>query len=195
MSRGRPLEFDRDTALEAAMQLFWSRGYEATSLQDLLGSMGIARSSFYQSFGSKQEVFLLAVERYRDCLVDALRQSLAVADSGIAFIEDTLKSVAADAGGADGPRGCLVFNSAAEFGQKNPDVAGRVAASIDAFTRVFADAISRAQQEGDVPPERDPVLMARYIVCTMSGLRTLAKAGARRKELNDLAHLALASLT
>ncbi|MEX0709075.1 MAG: TetR/AcrR family transcriptional regulator [Woeseia sp.] len=176
------------------MQLFWSRGYEAASLQDLLGSMGIARSSFYQSFGGKQAVFLEAVERYRDSLVDALRQSLAVSDSGIAFIEDTLKSVAEDAACADGPRGCLVFNSAAEFGQKNPDVAGRVAASIDAFTRVFADAIGKAQQEGDVPPERDPVLMARYIVCTMSGLRTLAKAGARRKELNDLAHLALASL-
>ncbi|MDZ7768294.1 MAG: hypothetical protein U5K38_04135 [Woeseiaceae bacterium] len=144
-------------------------------------------------FGGKQEVFLEAVERYRDSLVDALRQSLAVSGSGIAFIEDTLKSVAEDAACADGPRGCLVFNSAAEFGQKNPDVAGRVAAGVDAFTRVFADAIGKAQQE-DVPPERDPVLMARYIVCTMSGLRTLAKAGARRKELNDLAHLALASL-
>ncbi|HKL62491.1 MAG TPA: TetR/AcrR family transcriptional regulator [Woeseiaceae bacterium] len=194
MNRGRPLEFDPDTALEAAMQLFWSRGFEATSLQDLLDSMGIARSSFYQAFGSKQEVFLQAVERYRDYLVGELRASMESADSGLAFIEGTLKSVAEDTKCADGRRGCLVFNSAAEFGQKDPEVAGRVAASIDAFTRVFTDAVRRAQEEGDVAPERDPKLLGRHVVCSMSGLRTLAKAGARRKELVAIAELAMRSL-
>jgi len=77
MVRGRPVEFDRNVALEEAMQLFWSRGYEATSLPELLERMGIARSSFYQSFGSKQDLFLEAVERYRDHLVAGLRASLA----------------------------------------------------------------------------------------------------------------------
>jgi len=194
MVRGRPVEFDRNVALEEAMQLFWSRGYEATSLPELLERMGIARSSFYQSFGSKQDLFLEAVERYRDHLVAGLRASLAEAESGLVFIEDTLESVAADSACADGRRGCLVFNSAAEFGQKDPETASRIAASIDAFTRVFADAVKRAQEEGDVSPERDPVLMGRYVVCAMSGLRTLSKAGARRKELKDLAALALDSL-
>ncbi len=194
MNRGRPLEFDPDTALEAAMQLFWARGFEATSLQDLLDSMGIARSSFYQAFGSKQEVFLRAVERYRDWLAGELRGSMESADSGLAFIEDTLKSVAEDTKCADGRRGCLVFNSAAEFGQRDPEVAGRVAASIDAFTQVFTDAVRRAQEEGDVPPDRDPRLLGRHVVCTMSGLRTLSKAGARRTELVALADLAMRSL-
>jgi len=129
MNRGRPLEFDPEAALEAAMQLFWTRGFEATSLQDLLDSMGIARSSFYQAFGSKQEVFLRGVERYRDWLAGELRRSMESADSGLDFIEDTLKSVAGDTKCADGRRGCLVFNSAAEFGQRDPEVAGRVAAS------------------------------------------------------------------
>jgi len=194
MNRGRPLEFDPEAALEAAMQLFWTRGFEATSLQDLLDSMGIARSSFYQAFGSKQEVFLRGVERYRDWLAGELRRSMESADSGLDFIEDTLKSVAGDTKCADGRRGCLVFNSAAEFGQRDPEVAGRVAASIDAFTGVFADAVRRAQDEGDVPPDRDPGLLGRHVVCTMSGLRTLAKAGARREELGALAELAMRSL-
>jgi len=176
------------------MQLFWSRGFEATSLQGLLESMGIARSSFYQAFGSKQEVFLLTVERYRDDLVGELRAAMQKADSGLAFIEDTLKSVAEDTQCADGRRGCLVFNTATEFGQKDPEVAGRVAASIDAFTRVFTDAVRRAQEEGDVPPERDPKLLGRHVVCTMSGLRTLAKAGARSSELVAIADLAMRSL-
>lgn len=176
------------------MQLFWSRGFEATSLQDLLRAMGIARSSFYQAFGSKHEVFLRAVERYRDYLAGELRASLERSDSGLEFIESTLKSVAEGTRRADGRRGCLVFNTAAELGQKDPEVAGRVAASIDAFTRVFSDAVRRGQAEGQIPPDRDPKLLGRHVVCTMSGLRTLSKAGARRRELVALADLAVRSL-
>jgi len=194
MVGGRPLEFDPDAALDAALQRFWSHGYEATSLNDLLESMDIARSSFYQAFGSKHEVFLRAVERYRENLVAELRASLSSSPTGMAFIEQTLRSVAVESARAQGRRGCLVFNSAAEFGQHDPDVAGHVAASIDAFTGVFADAIRRAQSEGDIAQDRDPVLLGRYAVCAMSGLRTLSKSGARRSELDDVATVALASL-
>lgn len=176
------------------MDLFWSRGYEATSLQGLLEAMGIARSSFYQAFGSKGELYLAAVERYRDGLVHELRASLEAADSGIGFISDTLRAVGDEAMSLDARRGCLVFNSASEFGQKNRAVAGRVAASIDAFTEVFADAVQRAQGDGDITPGQDPRLVGRFLVCTMSGLRTLCKAGASRQELIRLADLAVSSL-
>lgn len=194
MNRGRPLEFDRETALDAAVDLFWSRGYEATSLQGLLEAMGIGRSSFYQAFGSKGELYLVAVERYRDSLVAELRASLDAADSGVGFIADTLCAVGDDALSADARRGCLVFNSAAEFGQKNRAVAGRIAASIDAFTEVFADAVRRAQEDGDIAPAQDPRHLGRFLVCTMSGLRTLCKAGASREELIRLADQAVSSL-
>jgi TetR/AcrR family transcriptional regulator, transcriptional repressor for nem operon len=188
------MEFDPDAALAAAMRLFWAQGYEATSLQDLLARMGIARSSFYQAFGSKHEVFLRSVERYRDGLVAELRAQLAASDSALAFLRGTLTSVAGDARGPHKRRGCLVFNSATEFGQSDKEVAAKVAASIDAFAQVFADAVRRAQREGDIDPARDPELLGRHVVCSMSGLRTLAKAGAGPRQLLDLAEIALSVL-
>lgn len=191
MSAGRPIEFDPEVALNAAMRLFWAQGYAATSLQELLVRMGIARSSFYQTFHGKHEVFLRALEHYRDGLVVELRAQLAAADSALDFLNDTLASVADDARGRDGRRGCLVFNSAAEFGQCDPEVAAQVSTAITAFTTVFADAIRQAQREGDIDPGRDPVLLGKHMVCSMSGLRTLAKAGAKRRELIQLAELAV----
>lgn len=195
MNAGRPLEFDPDDALAAAMRLFWSQGYEATSLQDLLGRMGIARSSFYQAFRSKHALFIRAVDRYRDGLVADLRTRLAAAESGLAFLRDMLASVADDARGKNRPRGCLVFNSAAEFGQSDAQVAATVATSIDAFACVFADAVRRAQREGDIDPGKDPDLLGRHMVCSMSGLRTLAKAGAKPREILDLAEISISALS
>ncbi len=194
MTAGRPLEFDPDAALAAAMRLFWSQGYEATSLQDLLGRMGIARSSFYQAFHSKRALFISAVERYRDGLVADLRDQLATSESGLAFLRNMLASVADDARGRNQRRGCLVFNSAAEFGQSDTQVAATVATSIDAFACVFADAVRRAQREGDIDPGHDPERLGRYVVCSMSGLRTLAKAGARPREILDLAEISISAL-
>lgn len=194
MSAGRSLEFDPDTALDAAVQVFRSQGYEATSLQDLLETMGIARSSFYHAFGSKRELFLRALERYRDGLAQQLRQSLSASGSGMAFVRNTLESVASSTARRGGRRGCLVFNSAVEFGQSDPQIAAQVAASIEVLGQVFCEAIRRAQREGDIDARGDPELLGRYVVCTMSGLGTLAKAGASRLELENLARLALAAL-
>lgn len=194
MNAGRPLEFDPDAALAAAMTMFWAQGYEATSLQALLDRMGIARSSFYQVFGSKRELFMRSVDRYRAELVADLREQLAASDTGLEFLRATLASVADDARGRSRRRGCLVFNSAAEFGQADKQVAARITASIDAFAAVFAAAIRRAQHEGDIDPGKDADLLGRHVVCSMSGLRTLAKAGAGPREILELAELALAAL-
>ena len=191
MTAGRPIEFDPDAALAAATRLFWAQGYEATSLQELLARMGIARSSFYQTFHGKHDVFLRALEHYRNGLVAELRAQLAAADSALEFLRATLASVADETRARGGRRGCLVFNSAAEFGQSDPEVAAQVSAAIAAFTTVFADAVRQAQREGDIDPGRDPVLLGKHMVCSMSGLQTLAKAGAKRRELIQLAALAV----
>ncbi len=194
MTAGRPIEFDPDAALAAATRLFWAQGYEATSLQDLLSRMGIARSSFYQTFHSKHEVFIRALDRYCATLTVELRGELAASMSARNFLRDALASVADDARGSGRRWGCLVFNSAAEFGQTDKEVAARIAASIKAFTSVFSDAIRQGQLAGEIDAEKDPDLLGRHMVCSMSGLRTLAKAGARPRELLQLAEIALSAL-
>jgi len=194
VKRGRPRAFDPDAVAERAMQLFWQKGYEATSMAELLDAMGIGRSSFYQSFGSKQDVFLLAVQRYRDQLVARLRRSLDEAATGWGFIEATLASVGDGTRVANGRRGCLVFNAAAELNPGDGELGARVRAAIDAFTVVFTDAARRAQREGDLPGDRDPSRLGRQAVMAMSGLQTLAKAGVDGGELVALAKATAAGM-
>jgi TetR/AcrR family transcriptional regulator, transcriptional repressor for nem operon len=189
---GRPLEFDPNTALEAAMHQFWSKGYEHTSMQDLLTVMNLSKSSLYQAFGSKRRLFRLCIGRYADQFASQLRQSLAEAPSGWRFIEDFLHSALSDAGGA--PRGCLVMNTASELGQSEAEIARDIAQSIGRFRDVLQAAVERAQREGGIAPERDARTLASYLVSSMSGLKTQAKAGADAQALKGIIAVVLGAL-
>ena len=189
---GRPLEFDPDTALEAAMNVFWSQGYEHTSMQDLLGAMNLSKSSLYQAFGGKQPLFRQCVGRYADQFAGRLREGLAGAPSGRRFIEAFLASVLEDVAGT--PRGCLVMNTASEFAQSEPEIAQDVAQSIERFRAVLRAAVERAQREGDIAPERDARTLASYLVSSMSGLKVQAKAGADAATLKGIIAVVLKAL-
>lgn len=191
---GRPLEFDPDAALEAAMQQFWSKGYEQTSMEDLLGAMNLSKSSLYQAFGGKQPLFQRCVSRYTDQIAQGLRQGLAQAPSGRRFIEAFLNSALKEARRPAGPRGCLVMNTASEFAQSKPEIAQDVAQSIERFRSVLQAAVERAQQEGEIPQASDARTLANYLVSSMSGLKTQAKAGADHKTLKGIVATILKAL-
>jgi len=191
---GRPLEFDPDTALDAAMHLFWSKGYEHTSMQDLLTAMNLSKSSLYQAFGGKQQLFQLCLTRYADQLAGRLYQGLAAAPSGRRFIEGFLHSVLDDVAGTCEPRGCLVMNAASEFAQSKPEIAQDVAHSVERFRGALQAAVERAQREGDIPVERDACTLANYLVSSMSGLKVQAKAGADAPTLEGIIEMVLKAL-
>ncbi|PIW37756.1 MAG: TetR/AcrR family transcriptional regulator [Hydrogenophilales bacterium CG15_BIG_FIL_POST_REV_8_21_14_020_62_31] len=191
---GRPLEFDPDTALEEAMNLFWARGYEHTSMQDLLSTMNLSKSSLYQAFGGKQQLFRQCVGRYADQFAGRLRAGLAAAATGRRFIEAFLNSVLEDVNETSEPRGCLVMNTASEFAQSEPEIAQDVARSIERFRAVLQAAVERAQREGDIAPERDARTLANYLVSSMSGLKTQAKAGADAATLKGIIAVVLKAL-
>lgn len=191
---GRPLEFDPDAALDAAMGVFWVKGYEATSMQDLLAAMNISRSSLYQVFGGKHALFRRCIARYADGFAGRLREGLAQAPSGRRFIEAFLHSVLEDARNDAHRRGCLVMNTASEFAQSDPEIAVDVAASIERFRVVLQAAVERAQREGGIPPERDARILANYLVSSMSGLKNQAKAGADADTLKGIIEVVLRAL-
>ncbi len=193
MTVGRPRNFDPDTVLQRALNCFWSNGFEATSMQDLLNCTGLSKSSLYQSFGSKRGLFERCLTAYREDRVTKMSERLAASDSGLSFIRDMLEAVALESRKGI-PRGCLVMNTAAEFSQKDPEVARLVAQSIRAFTAVFRNAVTRAQREGDIPHHRDPSRLARFIVTNMSGLRTLSKGGTSARDLRATAQLVMEAL-
>jgi TetR/AcrR family transcriptional repressor of nem operon len=191
---GRPLEFDPDIALEAAMQQFWSKGYEHTSMQDLLVAMNLSKSSLYQAFGGKQPLFRRCVSRYTDQIASGLREGLAKAPSGRRFIEAFLNSILKDVKDRQGPRGCLVMNTATEFAQSEPEIAQDVAQSIERFREVLRAAVERAQAEGEIPSKHDSRTLANYLVSSMSGLKAQSKAGADEKTLKGIIAMILNAL-
>lgn len=193
MSVGRPRAFDPDEALQGALECFWSQGYEATSMADLLRHTGLSKSSLYETFGSKHALFERCLERYREDRAALMSQRLDAAESGIGFIRHMLEAAAAESGDPRA-RGCLVMNTATEFAQRDPQVARLVGEGIAAFTAVFRRAVRRSQSEGDVPGDKDPTVLARFLVTNMSGLRTLAKAGVPLKSLKATVWLVLSTL-
>lgn len=191
---GRPLEFDPDAAVLAAMHLFWRKGYENTSLQDLLDVMRISKSSLYQAFGNKQALFERCMTRYGDLMVGQLHDALTSAPSGLAFIRQFLESVLDEARGECEARGCLVLNTANEFARRDPAIAEAVAQGLGRFHSVLLAAVRRAQLEGDIAPDRDAIMLANYLVSSMSGLKTLSKAGADEASLRGTIGLVLKTL-
>lgn len=191
---GRPVEFDQDRVLEAAMQLFWRKGYEATSLDDLLRAMKLSKSSLYQSFGSKHALFEQCIGRYRSKLLADMQDSLSQARSGREFIERIFFSVANETKDETTRRGCLVMNTASEFAQRDPAIARLVSVSTRAFSNIFRYAVAQGQREGVIPAGKDPKRLADYLVSSMTGLRTMVKAGASARSVKETARIILVAL-
>lgn len=195
MTHGRPLEYDPEKALDAAMQVFWSKGYEATSLQDLLAAMGLSKSSLYQGFGGKKDLFLRCIARYRQQVATTLNELLDKAESGLAFIERLLLNAAAEARQPDHlRRGCLLMNTATEFAQKDQQVAEKVAAGFDGLRTIFLQAVRRGQLEGKIPQDQDAEVLAAYLVSSLGGIKTIVKGGADEQRTKEVVGVILRAL-
>jgi len=191
---GRPLEFDPDNATDAAMEVFWCKGYEATSMTDLLQAMELSKSSLYQTFGSKQELFERCLTRYVNWLSSNMTKQLDEAKSGRNFIETLFATIANTAQQPEGAKGCLMVNSINEFGQKDPAIALSLEESVSIFTKLFIKAVKRAQTEGDISPDTDPRAIANYLHVAVSGLRTMIKAGADKNSVKDTVTMLLKAI-
>ncbi|WP_258237886.1 TetR/AcrR family transcriptional regulator [Pseudomonas sp. Q2-TVG4-2] len=175
------------------MQLFWSKGYEATSLQDLLDATGLSKSSLYESFGNKQQVFEAAFTRYFDVRTMRMKERLEQAASPLTFIRECLVSVLDDTE-CETPRGCMLVNVANEFSTGHPAVQSLVQRGTQRFRQVFEEAFAQAQASVEMPPTQPPAHLALYMHCVMSGLRTQVKSGLVRSDLLKVIELIMASL-
>ncbi|MEU4658382.1 TetR/AcrR family transcriptional regulator [Streptomyces sp. NPDC023723] len=191
----RTKEFDPDAALRAALELFWRRGYEATSMSDLVAHLGIGRGSVYATFGSKHELYLKALEHYERGLLPDLLQDLARPGLALPGVRALVRRYAAEAT-RDGlrERGCFVTNTAAELAPHDPAAARRVERNWDQLETALYSALERARAEGDLPAGRDPRALARMLLVLLQGLRVVGKAAADPARVRDAAEQALALL-
>lgn len=191
---GRPREFDIDEAVESAMQVFWTRGYNGTSLVDLIEGTGLSRGSLYKAFGDKHGLFLAALERYTSGAGEDLFRTLQKSGPVKALIRETLRRFAQISSGVDGLRGCMLVATATEMLPHDADVAPCVAAMFDRMRNAYAAAIERGQAAGEIPRRHDAQTLARLIVCLTQGMRATGKAGATRKEMTAVVDSAMALL-
>ena len=191
MNLGRPQQYNTEAVMDSAMNLFWRKGYEATSMRDLTSRMKLSRSSFYQAFGSKHALFLRCIEHYHQVTISKMRERLDSTESGFDFISRTLTQVITEDNEVTNPRGCLVTNSASEFAQSDAQVASSIFKCLQAYQHIFSLAIIKGQEDGSLRNSKDPDLLSRFLVSNMSGLRTMLKAGTSREELEKMVEVIL----
>lgn len=189
----RPKAFDRDRAVAQAMVVFWERGYEATSTDDLLRAMGIGRQSMYDTFGDKHSLYLEALAKYQEESGEDLFRRLRNSNSPLEAIEDALVAVAEESPETR-KRGCMAVNAAAEFGQTDPSVATLLQDSARICEAAFERAIREAKAKGEVAAAVNERQAGQFLLATMRGLRLSSKAGASPETLRNIAAFALAGL-
>lgn len=194
MAAGRPIEFDPDQVVASATAAFWSKGYEATSLQDLLDATGLSKSSLYQSFGGKQQLFGRCISAYTDRMVALLLERLGGSGSAMQFIRTVLTEIGSEGAHGRRPIGCLVMNTASEFGQREPVFAEWVDSGISRVRAVMLRAIEQGQRAGEISRSRSAAALADYVMSSIAGLRTMVKAGTPTKKVLGVVDLIVSTL-
>lgn len=188
----RTKEFDPDEALRRALELFWERGYEATSMADLVEHLGVARASIYATFGGKHELYLKAFERYLETTDPAIAEALSQPGPVLPAVK-ALIGAYADESSRDRPRhGCFVVNTAVELAARDPDAARLVEASWNFLEASLTSALTRARAQGELSADRDPRALARFLVVFFQGIRVLGRAPADDNRLRDATRQAVA---
>ncbi|HWD82185.1 MAG TPA: TetR/AcrR family transcriptional regulator [Kribbella sp.] len=173
----RPRTFDEERAVDAAMRVFWTTGYEATSTQDLCAATGLGRSSIYNTFNSKRDLFDRALRRYAERFTAA--QLEVIQDAGLPIRERIRRILwTAVEPEPDDPAGCFVINTIVELGPKDPEIVELLDRDHELKLVALTTAIKAAQAAGEVGAEQDAATLAQYVFTVLGGLRVAARRNA-----------------
>ncbi|MPM60590.1 HTH-type transcriptional repressor ComR [bioreactor metagenome] len=192
----RKKEFEPDDIADAAMQVFWQRGYAATSVQDLVNGTGLSRSSLYSTFENKQALYQEALRRYASITTDNV-ELLSSQQPAKVLIRELLERIAEDELHDPQRRGCLVANATLELAGHDEAVAQLVAHNLQRLQKALEKLIQRAQKSGELAADKSPRALARFVVNTMQGMRVMGKgcaAAQRRQTLQDVIEVTLAAI-
>ena len=184
---GRPREFDTDDVLEAAMQCFWSNGYESTSLTDLVDATGLLKGSLYHAFGDKHSLFKQSLERYLSKMRERVRSTFSASERSIDGVRKSLHCMI-DIADADSrqPKGCMAINSLIERVPFDADVRSIMLAHRKQVTKQFVGELAKAQAAGDIPPGRDLEQTFALLMTFVAGLAATMKGPISKKDAHRL---------
>lgn len=190
MTVGRPRNFDKNEALDRALEIFWRKGFEGASICDLTEAMCISPPSLYAAFGNKESLFRQALDRYTETRGAVIRESLAApsARDGIAALLHGSARALTD---KCNPAGCLLVQGISGAGEHASCIRDMLNAKRAASEKDIRERLRRAKAEGELPDDADPAGLSRYFSTVMQGMAVQAAGGASRKELERVAETAL----
>ena len=192
-TRGRPRTFDPDTALRKALDLFWERGYEGTSLNDLAQAMGIASASIYACFGSKEDLFRKVMALYGTTSGEPPRRALREQPTARAAIHAMLRAAADEITRPDAPHYCMLILAAPTGAVENHPVREFLAGIRRDMVTENRDRLARGVADGDLTASADLDAIARYYTTVVQGLSIQARDGASRADLEAVITCAMAA--
>ncbi|RFS84787.1 TetR/AcrR family transcriptional regulator [Actinomadura spongiicola] len=186
----RPRKFEEGRAVEAAMRAFWADGYEATSTQTLCEVTGLGRSSIYNTFRSKHDLFEKALTRYMDSRTANI---IEVLEDGTRPVRERLRTILewAVRPDADDPAGCLVVNTMVEMAPRDEATAERLERDLRRRLAALTAAIEEGMRAGEIDAGKDARTLAHFVVTTVSGMRVAARGGADERTLAAIADTAM----
>jgi TetR/AcrR family transcriptional repressor of nem operon len=187
----RPKEFDTDVALDQAMDLFWSKGFEATSMSALVEHLGLARQSVYDTFGDKHDIYMAALRRYCEqrlaWMLPLFRSERPVRAVLHEYLEKTIEWALQ----SEQMRGCMLINAAVGLSSDDEEARKLVADTWKTGGREMVAMLRRAQERGEIGAHQNPSALARFFASVMMGILVLSKTIRDRQALQDVADVAL----
>ena len=187
----RPRKFDEEEVLVKAMDAFWTHGYDATTITDLMDATGLAKGSLYKGFGDKKQLFMQALDSYLASANAALLECDALTESGREALERVFSGVVGMSTCGGVRRGCLSVNSAIELGPHDPAVRNRLRRNTREKESTFAAIIRRGVADGSLRKDLDPGTGARLITTLTNGLQVRGKLGLTQKEADETVAMAI----
>jgi TetR/AcrR family transcriptional regulator, transcriptional repressor for nem operon len=190
----RPKSFEEAAALEKAIELFWSQGYSGASMQDIVTSLGLSRSSLYDTFGDKRQLFIAALAQYQ-CQSETHLRGLLLSEADVRvgfqrlFGELVEKSLS-----EEHMKGCLMVNTATEMAAQDEEIAAIVQQNIRQLETLYSEAIARGQAAGQINPSFPADSLARILTNTVLGIRVRVRLGTRRSELEEIVAMTMSLL-
>ena len=190
----RPKEFNPDDAIERAMQVFWHKGYEATSMEDLLSAMDLNRGSLYDTFGDKRQLFLKVIDRYCTTFVGTKFSFLDQPGPALPTLRRFI--IGMIEGGLADPkrRGCLIANTVMELSPHENEIAGTLRQALQMAEDTFFKVLGRAKQQGELKNDKNPRALASFLTTMMQGTIVMIKAGTPADMVRQTTETALSIL-
>ena len=190
----RTKDFDENAVLEKAMNLFWHKGYNGTSMQDLVDGLGISRSSMYDTFGDKHTLFIRSLENYKKSAMDGMKAIVDDTASAKAAIRKMFESTVADLLTDSQHKGCFMVNAAVEMAPHDQEINKMLCENDRQLEKYFNDAIKKGQSTGEISNRQDSHALAQFILNNIKGVRVTAKSGGDKKAFHDIIEVTMRAL-